>query len=353
LAFLDEDQPYAPRRAPAPRRRGPERQQIVARRAIAIGVGILVLILLVVGIKGCVNARKQRGLENYASDVKSLVTSSAQLSDALFKQLENPGGSGEVSLQQAVESDRGIADGLLKRAQQISAPGQVSGAKASLVQAFQLRSDGISGLAAALQSGGSAKDTQKAAILAVDHMKELVASDVIYIRSKDAAEAAFSDADVSSTVLPSVFVPDPSQWLSPVTFEPLIGTAGGGTTAGGTPCPPRETCGLGLVSTTVGGVALTAGSSATITGSSLDVSVQNQGTVAESNVQVTARVSGGAQGSATVPSIKPNETKTATIKLKPPPKAGDSGSLTVAVQTVDGEKVSANNRASYTVAFSG
>ena len=83
--------------------------------------------------------------------------------------------------------------------------------------------------------------------------------------------------------------------------------------------------------------------------------MQNQGDVTESNVQVTAKLSGagGAQGSATIPSIKSQATETATVKLKPAPKAGDSGTLTVEVQTVDGEQVAANNRQSYTVTFSG
>ena len=352
MAFLDEDQPYAPRRAPAPRRHGPERQQIVARRAIAIGVGILILILLIVGVKGCLNARKQRGLENYASDVKSLVTSSSQLSDDLFKQLENPGSSG-LDLQAAVESDRGVAEGLLKRAQEISAPGQVSGAKANLVQTFQLRSDGITGLASALSSGGSAGAINSAAIRAVDHMKELVASDVIYIRSKDQADAALTDAGVDQQVPPSVFVPNPSQWLQGSAFEPLIGTSSGSATGGGSACPPGKTCGLGLTSTSVGGAALTAGASNTVTGNTLDVSVQNQGEVTESNVQVTAKLSGGGGGSATIPSIPASATKTVQVKLSPAPKTGASGSLTVSVQTVPGEKVASNNRASYTVTFAG
>ncbi len=353
MAFLDEDQPYAPRRAPAPRRRGPERQQIVARRVIAAGVGILILILLIIGVKGCLNARKQRGLENYTSDVKSLVGFSRQLSDDLFKQLENPG-SGGLDLQAAVDSDRGVAEGLLKRAQGISAPGEVSGAKSSLIQAFQLRLDGISGLASALSSGGARGATSRAAILAVDHMKELVASDVIYIRSKDATEAALANAEVDQPVPASVFVPHPAQWLDPAAFEPLIGTSGGSPTAGGSTCPPGKVCGLGLASTSVGGAALTAGVSNTVTGSTLDISVQNQGEVAESNVQVTAKLSGGGTGSETIPSIPPNNaTKTVSVQLKPAPQSGDSGTLTVSVQTVPGERVASNNRATYTVTFTG
>ncbi len=319
---------------------------------MAIGVGILVLILLIVGIKGCLNARKQRGLENYASDVRSLVVSSGQLSDGLFKALEGQGPPG-LNLQAEIESDRGVAEGLLKRAQAISAPGEVSGAKASLVQAFQLRLDGISGLAAALSAGGSPGAAQKSAIRAVDHMKELVASDVIYIRSKDQADAALADASVDQEVPASVFVPDPSHWLQASVFEPLIGTSSGSTATGGSTCPPGKTCGLGLTSTAVGGAALTAGASNTVTGNTLDVSVQNQGEVTESNVQVTAKLSGGGTGSASIASIPASGTKTVSVDLRPAPKSGDSGTLTVSVQTVPGEKVSSNNRASYTVAFTG
>jgi CARDB len=353
LEFLDEDQPYAPRRAPAPRRRGPERQQIVARRAIAVAVGILVLILLIIGIKGCLNARKQRGLENYASDVKSLVTSSNQLSTDLFKQLNNPGSSGQP-LTDAVQVDSGTADSLLKRAEEISAPGEVSGAKASLVQTFQLRADGIAGLANALQSGGSPAVTQRAAQLAVDHMKELVGSDAIYVRSKDAAEAALADADVSSPIPPSVFVPDPSHWLSTATFLPLISTSGGSATSGGTQCPPGKTCGLGLASVTMGGATLSTAGTTTVTGSSVDVTVQNQGQVDESNVKVSVKLSGGGGGTATIPSIPGNNaTKAVSVKIAPAPKTGQSGTLTVSVEPVDGEHITDNNRASYPVSFAG
>jgi hypothetical protein len=183
-------------------------------------------------------------------------------------------------------------------------------------------------------------------------MKELVASDVIYIRSKDATEAALANAEVDQQVLPSVFVPHPSQWLDTAAFAPLIGSSSGATATGGSACPPGKVCGLGLTSTSVGGAALTAGASNTVTGSSLDIAIQNQGDVTESNVEVTAKA-GGSSASETIPSIAAGATKTVTVDLKPPPKSGDSGTLTVSVQTVPGERVSSNNRASYTVTFSG
>ena len=48
---------------------GPERkrQQFLVRRLIAVGVGVGFLILIVVGFRGCLEARSDRGLRNYAS----------------------------------------------------------------------------------------------------------------------------------------------------------------------------------------------------------------------------------------------------------------------------------------------
>lgn len=352
MAYLDEDQPYAPRRAPAPRRRGPDRQQLAMRRAVAAGVGILILILLVIGVKGCLNARKQRGLENFRSDVDALVDNSAQLSDEFFKELASPGSSG-LDLQAAIDSDRGTAEGLLTRAQDVSAPGSVAGAKADLVLAFTLRRDGIAGVAGALEGAGSSQASiTTAENLAVDHMKELLASDVIYVRAKSEIDQALADADVTGPpVKPSVFFQDPTTWLDPGQFSGLIASAGSGATSG-TACPPNKVCGLALASTVIGGAALTAGAPATVTGDTIDVSVQNQGDVTETGINVSYRFSnGGGSGSATLDNLPAGQTKSVSIKLKPAPPSGQELSLDIDVTPVPGEHVSSNNKASYTVTF--
>lgn len=353
MAILDEDQPYAPRRAPAPRRRGPERQQIVARRLMAGAIGIVILILLIVGIKGCLDARKQRGLENFASDVNSLVASSSQLSNEFFKELQTPGSSG-LNLQQAIESERGTAEGLLTRAEQISTPGELAAAKSNLVLAFQLRRDGIAGLAAQLASAnGSPKQLGSASRLAVDHMKELLASDVIYVRAKAQIDAALKAEGLSERARPSVFFHQPTRWLSKSALQTVLGSAGTGGT-GGSACPPKHVCGLALASTAIGGAALTAGAPATVTGTSVDVSVQNQGDVSESGVQVTFKLSGGGTNvtnSATLPQLPAGQTKSVSLPIKPAATAGRPLSLDVTVQPVPGEHVSSNNRATYSVTF--
>src|SRR5206468_11789277 len=73
LDFLDEDPaatashevpPRPPRRRGRPPR--PQRQQIMLRRAVAVAGGFLVLVLLILGVRGCLNARKERALKDYA-----------------------------------------------------------------------------------------------------------------------------------------------------------------------------------------------------------------------------------------------------------------------------------------------
>jgi hypothetical protein len=333
LAFLDEDQPYAPRRAPASRRRGPERQQIMARRAIAGGVGLVVLILLILGIKGCVDARKQRGLENF------------------FDELKSPGASG-LGLTQAIEADSGTAEGLLRRAQGISAPGELAGAKSNLILTFELRRDGIAGLASTL-AGIKSKVTGEEVSLAAAHMKELVASDVIYVRAKDQIDSAETAEGLKEQARESVFVGDPSNWLNPATMQGVLASGGATSTGGGAACPTGKRCGLGLASTAIGGAVLTADVPATVTGSTIDVSVQNQGDVDETNVQVSYRLTGGGSGSgsATIPNLPAGATKSVSLTLKPAPPSGTPLSLEVSVPPVSGERITSNNKATYPVTF--
>jgi hypothetical protein len=355
LEFLDEEQPYAPRRAPAPRRRGPEPQQLMARRLIAVVVGILILILVVLGVKGCLNARKERSLENFASDVKSLVHSTDQLSHDFFDELNNPGASG-LGLTQSLDNIAGGAEGLLQRAEQLSTPGELSSAKANLVLAYQLRRDGLAGFSAALASGAqesSKSGTDDAARLAVYHMKEIIAGDVLYVHAKDQIDQVLADENVDATIPESAFMQDPTRWLDPAQIEPLFASAGT-SSATGSPCVPKNaTCGLGVTAAAIGGVALSTTAPATVSGSSIDVSVQNQGTIKESAVQVSVRVPGSASASKTIPSIDAGATKTVTVPFKPAPAAGKSVTIDVDVTPVPGEHVTTNNKASYDVTFSG
>src|SRR5215203_2340509 len=74
-----EDSAARPARSRRPPRR-PQRQQIVLRRALALGAGLIVLILIVIGVKGCLDARKNRALSDYSGDVTQIVEETKQTS---------------------------------------------------------------------------------------------------------------------------------------------------------------------------------------------------------------------------------------------------------------------------------
>ncbi|HEY8502551.1 MAG TPA: hypothetical protein VIL21_07675, partial [Solirubrobacterales bacterium] len=73
---------FASRRSPRRERpsRRPERQQIMLRRALALGGGLVLLILLVLGVKGCLDARANRELSDYARNVAQIVEETEQTS---------------------------------------------------------------------------------------------------------------------------------------------------------------------------------------------------------------------------------------------------------------------------------
>ena len=54
----------------------PDPQTARIRQGVAAGVILLVLILLVVGVRGCLNSAKKRSLRDYNRDVSSLVQES-------------------------------------------------------------------------------------------------------------------------------------------------------------------------------------------------------------------------------------------------------------------------------------
>ena len=59
----------------------------------------LIIVVLVLGIRGCLNARAERGFENYVRDLASITTEAQQLSGEFFERLEDPGDLTELSLE--------------------------------------------------------------------------------------------------------------------------------------------------------------------------------------------------------------------------------------------------------------
>ena len=70
-----------------------DRQTLMARRTMAAGLGLLVLVLLVFGVRGCLGQRQERAMKDYVRDANALVQESDQQGDALFELLGGSGGA--------------------------------------------------------------------------------------------------------------------------------------------------------------------------------------------------------------------------------------------------------------------
>ena len=321
------------------------------RRGIALVGGLLVLILLVLGVKGCLNARKERALKDYARNVSQIVDETAQTSKAFFNRLDDPGDLSVTEFEAEINADRSAMDNYLQRVEKLDTPGDMSRAQNGLELVYQLRAGAMDDIAQRMSFalGEAGRD---AAISDIAHdMRTLLASDVLYedvVRPE--INNVLADNGIEGRDVPeSKFLPDGIEWLDESKVDSALsdvtGATGGATTGS---CP----CGTGLIGASVNGTTLTEGVPVTVSGGGspeIDVQVQNQGNSDLSGVTVSVSVDGGSPITQDISSIAPGETQTATIALTPAP----SGQVTleVDVEPVTGEEVTDNNKASYTVTF--
>ena len=319
------------------------------RRALAAAGGLLLLVLLVLGVKGCLNARKERALKDYARNVTEIVDASKQTSDSFFKQLENPGTLSVTEYTNDIAADRSALDSLLQRTKALDTPGDMASAQQSFKLVVQLRRNALTNVSNSISTALAKEGRTQAVNKIAFQMKALLASDVLY---RQVAQPEMQDAlktnGISDVTIPdSKFLPDDS-WLDTTKVDDALSQVSGATSASATP----GIHGLGLVQTSANGQALTEGTPATISAGGspeLDVQVQNQGDSTETGVTVSVTVGGGQPIDQSISSIAAGETQTVKIPITPAPKG--EVTLDVEVQPVPGEQVTDNNKASYTVTF--
>jgi hypothetical protein len=353
LAFLDEDD-LTPADGPASRHTGPERQrQILVRRVIALGIGILVVILLLLAVRGCLNARKERGFENYVSDLTTIVQGSNQLSDQFFGRLQDPSGDDSLELEAQIASARGTAQQLYDRVVGLDTPDELSEGQADLELAFELRRDGIAGVATDLSAALGNEGRSDALDQLASDMRAFLASDVLYERGVEQVTSVLDDEGIAHDLSSQDdFLPDES-WLDTLELTTVLSA-----------CPPdspaaRGVHGLELVSTTVepAGIELVPGSenTASLDGDTrFEVDVVNGGDAEERDVVVEFELSGigeGLEGRSTIPSLDAGGTQTVAIELGGEPETGVPLSLEITALPVPCEAIVDNNLATYTLTF--
>jgi hypothetical protein len=356
LAFLDEeqddlvieDEPERPRRrVGGPQRR---RQQFLVRRLIGVGVGLAFLILIVIGVRGCLEARSDRALRNYGSDVATIMQQSEQSGKDFFELLNGPstGSSSQIDAKNQVLAQRDASQTLLDRAQHIGVPGQMHDAQSAVELSLTLRRDALNSIAENLGQATARTETSNAITTISNAMGSLYASDILWtqIGSPD-IKKVLHDENVSAPALPAgTFMPaNATDFLNQATLvTKLNGLTGTTVTAG--------THGLQLLQTNIGSTTLSPSSTTHVPSDSqeLDIQVQNSGSTDESGISVIATLAGN-RLEGQLQSLGPGASGTVKIPLTTKPTPGTDATLEVVVQPVPGEQVTTNNTSTYTVVF--
>ena len=196
------------------------------RRGLALGGGLIVVILIVLGVKGCLDARANRELSDYARDVTQIVEETDQTSKDFFGKLADPGSLSVTDFVAEVNADRSAMDNYASRVDSLSAPGDMSRAQNALELTYQLRASAMTEIAnrmpTALGDAGSAK-----AIAGIARqMRKLLAADVLYasVALPEINGVLAANGIEGSDVPESAFLPEETKWLE----ESSIATALGG-----------------------------------------------------------------------------------------------------------------------------
>jgi hypothetical protein len=345
--FLEDSAARGPARRPR-RQRRPERQQIMLRRLLALGAALVVLVLIVLGVKGCLDARARSALSDYARGVTQVVDETQQTSKAFFGKLEDPGKLTVTDFVNEVEADRSAMVNYASRIDGLSAPGEMGSAQKALELSYELRESALETIANKMPTALGAAGAPKAIASITKQMRKLLAADVIYESvARPEINGVLANNSIEGDDVPKgEFLPD-VKWLEEKEIERALGSVNG--SSGGAPSSGIH--GLGLIGVSVNGTELspeTTTSVAVEETPEVEVTVQNQGESTENGVNVNV-VANGKETSATINSIEAGAEETAVIPLTPAPKGETT--LEVEAEPVPGEQVTENNEATYQVIF--
>lgn len=315
------------------------------RRALALGGGLLLLILIVLGVKGCLDARAESELSEYADKVSELVEETEQTSKDFFGNLEEPGSLSVTEFTAKVNADRSAMDNYAQRVDSLGAPGDMKRAQQNLELVYELRVSAMNEIGEKMSTALGQAGAEKAMTAIAKQMQKLLASDVVYEQVvRPEINGVLTAKGISGhEVLKSSFLPD-EKWLEAKSVSSALGAISGNS---GAASPGVHGLGLGTVS--VNGSELVEGGATTVSGAEgveVEVTVQNQGESTENGVTVSVTFEGNSiQGE--IEEIGAGEEGTVTIPLTPAPKG--EVTLEVEAEPVPGETLTENNEATYTL----
>ncbi|HEU4706266.1 MAG TPA: CARDB domain-containing protein [Solirubrobacterales bacterium] len=315
------------------------------RRGLALGGALVLLILIVLGVKGCLDARAESELSDYARKVTEIVEGTEQTSKDFFGKLESPGSASVTEFVNAVNADRSAMDSLRSRVEGLGAPGDMSQPQKNLELTYELRAGAMDEIAEKMPTALGEAGAEKAMGAIAKQMQKLLASDVVYEQVvRPEIDGVLASNGISGDDVPKSSVLPDERWLEESAVSDALGGISG---TGGAATPGVH--GLGLIGVSVNGSELVEGGATTVSGEEgveVEVTVQNQGESTENGVTVAVTVEGNTL-TGEIDEIGAGEEATATIPLTPAPKG--EVALEVEAEPVPGEQVTENNEATFTL----
>ena len=173
-----ETQEERPRRGPRPPVRPPTGLTPLLRLIGLISFAILIVLLLVLWVNGCREDKRKSSYKHYVENVESYATQSQRLGKRLNTLLTTPGIK-ETDVENGLSGLAQQQDKLAAQARGLDPPGRLRKEHGHMLDSFDLRTNGLNGMAAAFKTIPSKNATQAGTELA-QQMKRLVASDVIW-----------------------------------------------------------------------------------------------------------------------------------------------------------------------------
>jgi hypothetical protein len=335
------------------------------RRAVALVVGLLILILLVIAVNSCRNSQRENAMKDYNRQLSAIARGSAvDIGQPFFQLLSENGGSSPQDLQTQISQYRVQADQQYRQAQELDVPSEMRGAQQSALIALEWRRNGIDyigrRISTALGDEGEAADEAIEQI--AGQMQVFLASDVAWdTRVIPFIRNALEEHEIGGQqFVRSQFLPDQG-WLEPQTIATELDqqlTSGGDGGSGGEPTGPGLH-GTGIDATSYGDVTLQPGTANQLTftpGQAFTVRFTNQGENDEFDIKVNLRIQSETADpirvSDTIPRLVPGESATAELPLENTPPLDTAVTIRVSVAPVPGEEKTDNNEAEYNALFS-
>jgi len=328
--------------------------RLLALVAFVIAI-VLVFALL---IQSCASSSKRSSYASYIGKVNRIASSSTANGAAVANALTL------LKVSDVVAKLRGIADSErqnVQAAQGLNPPGPLRPENAYLVEALQLRVNGIDGLAAGFDQTAGSKNTSADATLLAEQADRLLASDIVWddfflaLTKQVMAHEGVSGVTPPESHAGAAAFP-PGDLVAPHTMALVLERLRGASTGG--KCSGLHGTNIVSVKALPAGQTLSTSSLNTVTATTdlaFAVTVDDSGNFLEAKIPVTLTIVKGSSPivkTQTIQSINPSEQKVITFTGLGQVPFATQTTVKVDVRPVPCEANKSNNSAQYPVIFS-